>query len=297
MWNLNFLKSSLTIILVIGNLGLVSAQFGDTLWISQSQMIPLDSFPTDAQSLSTDPLQNYFLAGPRPEVTKYNRYGKFLFRYSNNRLGPLTWMDAPNPFNIQLFFKEFQQLILLDNTLSELNTYDLIELGYYDASAVTISFDNNLWIFDAISGELRKIDDHGNILFASDNLFYQLDTDPEPLRLVESKKYILLLDKQQGFFLFDIFGKYLRQLDIPPTPRFQLRKDLLLFEENGRLNIYNLTSRSLSVLMLKNEGSIEENKNQKPTAKDIRLESNILYQLDEKYLRIFKIDGVEESGK
>jgi len=281
MWNLNSLKSSLTIILVIGNISFIAAQFGDTLWLSPQKIILLDSMTTSATLLTTDPLQNYFLAGPRPEITKYDRSGKFLFRYSNNRYGPLTWINAPDPFNIQLFFREFQRLILLDNTLSELSSYDLQGLGYYESSAVTVSFDRNLWIFDAISGELRKLDDQGNILFASDNLFYQLDTDPEPLRLVESKKYILLLDKNQGFFLFDIFGKYLGKLDIPATTKFQLRKELLFYEENGKLHIYNLDTRSISVILFSD--NLESN------SKDIRLEADILYHLDEEQLRVYKI--------
>lgn len=288
------MKNLLTIILVIGSSSIGRSQ-QDTLIkqlagvdVSQDSLEAyvnpnlsvLNSIETKAHILSTDILQNFYLADSS-ELIKYDREGNLLYRFSNNRYGQLTWLEASDPFHTQLFFEEFQRLILLDNTLSEISNYNLQDFGYYQSSAVTLSYDNNLWIFDAISGELRKVDRKGKILFASDNLFYQFEEEPEPLRLLESKQHVLLLDKKQGFFLFDIFGKYLKKLDLPITSNFQLRRELLIYEHGGSLYLFNLENLSTTELM--------PNRNPENGLRNLRLESNLLYQLNEEGMEILEV--------
>jgi len=286
------LKNLLTIILVTGVSSLILAQADSTLIpaaqdsvsISVDNINPnlfhLNELETEAHILSTDILQNFYLADSS-ELIKYDRNGNLLYRFSNNRYGQLTWLEASDPFHTQLFYEDFQRLILLDNTLSEISFYNLQDFGYYQSSAVTLSYDNNLWIFDSISGELRKIDRQGKVLFASDNLFYQFKEDPEPLRLLESKQHVLLLDKNAGFFLFDIFGKFLKKLDLPITNNFQLRRDLLIYENEGSLYLFNLQNLSTTALM--------PNSKSNTILKNLRLESNLLFQLTDDKLEIFEV--------
>ncbi len=274
------MRNLLTSILLIGSNLAIEAQELDSLPAADSLML-LNQLPSEADQLSTDILQNFYLTKGQ-ELFKYDRAGNLLFQYSNNRYGELTWIEATYPFHTQLFFKDYQRLVLLDNTLSEITNYNLQDFGYYESSAVTISFDNNLWIFDAISGELRKIDRQGKVLFASDNLFYQLDTDPAPIRLIESKKYVLLLDENQGFFLFDIFGKFIQKLDIPITVNFQLRRDHLIYENDGSLYLFNLEFKNTEKLMT-NTG--------KGDIKNIRLESTLIYELGKNGVSIYKLSG------
>ncbi len=240
----------------------------------------LNRLETDAHIFSTDILQNIYLADSS-ELIKYDRDGNLLYRFSNNRYGQLTWLEASDPFHTQLFYEDFQRLILLDNTLSEIANYNLQDFGYYQSSAVTLSYDNNLWIFDSITGELRKIDRLGKVLFASDNLFYQFEENPVPLRLLESKQFVLLLDKKQGFFLFDIFGKFLKRLDLPITQNIQLRRDLLIYESEGSLYLFNLKTFDTTELM--------PNLYPGNSIKNLRLESNLLYELTDKDLEIFEV--------
>lgn len=275
------MKNLITIILAIGSLNVCPAQFGDTILVAPSQLTLIDSIAVAAEKISTDPLQNYYIITANQELMKYDRSGTLLFRYSNNRYGPISWIEASDPFHVQLFFEEYQRLVILDNTLSEISSFSLQEWGYYEAAAVSISYDNNLWIYDAISGELRKIDRSGNVLFSSDNLFYQIKSIPEPLRVVESKKYVVLLEKNQGFFLFDLFGKFIQKLDLPPSPNFQLRRDLLIYEQDGALNIFNLKDKSQTLLLT--------NQDKSAAVKNIRFESNLVYQLEEKCLKIFEV--------
>jgi len=194
-----------------------------------------NSFAAEAQELYADPLGSFYLVNKKRSITKYSADGKLLFRYSNNRLGDIGWMDVSDPFHLQLYFPDFRTLVLLDNDLGELESYDLQELGLYDSPAAGLSYDNNFWLFDNNTGQVKKINQHGEILLESDNLFYELKETPKPFRLLETKRYVLLMDKLQGTFVFDQFGKYLRKLKQQIPSHFQIRNDRIIYFDQGKL--------------------------------------------------------------
>src|ERR1043166_5956386 len=52
------------------------------------------------------------------ELVKYNPSAKILARYSNLKLGQITSMDLTNPLKILLYYRDYQQLVYLDDQLS-----------------------------------------------------------------------------------------------------------------------------------------------------------------------------------
>ena len=51
---------------------------------------------------TTDQLRNVYTVTNTNEVVKYTPNGKIQFRYNNNTLGNLTFIDATDPFNLSL---------------------------------------------------------------------------------------------------------------------------------------------------------------------------------------------------
>src|SRR5688500_1993390 len=68
-------------------------------------------------AFTTDPLGNIYLV-KGAEVVKYNASGIRTARYSNLQLGDVATIDAMNPLKILLHYRDFQQLVFLDNQLS-----------------------------------------------------------------------------------------------------------------------------------------------------------------------------------
>src|SRR6476659_8841896 len=52
------------------------------------------------------------------ELIKYLPDGRFFRRYSNLKLGTITSVDVTNPLKILVYYRDFQQIIFLDNQLS-----------------------------------------------------------------------------------------------------------------------------------------------------------------------------------
>ena len=52
------------------------------------------------------------------ELLKYLPSGKFFTRYSNLKLGNISSVDATNPLKLFLYYRDFQQIVFLDDQLS-----------------------------------------------------------------------------------------------------------------------------------------------------------------------------------
>lgn len=165
--------------------------------------------------MTTDPLQQVYTVDANNSVYKYNPSGQLLFQYNDNRLGRLGAIDASNPFNVLLYYPDYQIAVTLDRTLNKTGAFQLFQLGPVNPVAVALSNDNHLWLFDEIASQLRKIGHEGEELARSDNLSLLLGARPNPVQLSAHGNYIYAADPNLGVLIFDIFGQYDRLLPLP----------------------------------------------------------------------------------
>src|SRR3954471_3752167 len=91
---------------------------------------------TKFDSFTTDNIGNIYTI-KEDELIKYLPSGKFFARYSNLRLGNITYVDATNPLKLILYYRDFQQLVFLDNQLSvNSEVVSLEKLGYEQTDLV-----------------------------------------------------------------------------------------------------------------------------------------------------------------
>src|SRR5665213_2149670 len=77
----------------------------------------IKSLPIHATFLTTDHLSNCYLISDN-QLMEYDSTGKYLANYSDKNLGGLFSIDATNPMKLQLFYRDFGQIITLDNKLA-----------------------------------------------------------------------------------------------------------------------------------------------------------------------------------
>ena len=71
--------------------------------------------------------------------------------YTNIQLGNITTANAFNPLKINLFYDDFNTVILLDNRLAEIQKIDFnLITPFRDISHTSSANDNDLWIFNVI---------------------------------------------------------------------------------------------------------------------------------------------------
>lgn len=198
---------------------------------SQSNTIQSDqAFIENDQIISfkVDKLNNIYTIDKRSELTKYGPGGEKLFSYTDRTLGSIDYLDVSNPLKILAFYRDYQSIVFMDNTLSVTSRFNLADSGFQDATAIGLSNDNNLWIYDMLDSRLKKITDDGKVLIESDLLTtYLKDFNPDFIR--ETNNYLLVNDPTIGFHLFDNFAKYINTAKVGSLKEFQFKDNKVLF--------------------------------------------------------------------
>lgn len=79
--------------------------------------------------------------------------------YNNLQLGNITTANAFNPLKINLFYKDFNSVIILDNRLAEIFKIDFNALTKYkNVSHVSTGHDNTIWVFNQDNQKLELFD-------------------------------------------------------------------------------------------------------------------------------------------
>jgi len=238
--------------------------------------------PVAAKFFTTDKLQQVYLVTPANEVIKFNSEGQELFRFNNNTLGDLTFIDATNPFNLLLYYPDYQLAITLDRTLNKIGEFNLWNLEVVNVKAVAMANDNGLWLYDDVGYKLKKVDQSGNTLLQSDNLSLLLPATPEPVALLARDNLIYANDPNLGILVFDNFGQYIKTYDLREVENFQVIDRRLLYRVKGQLRAFDLRAFTDTALALP-AGTAPHHQ--------VRLEKDYFYVLKEDGLEVYRMVG------
>lgn len=202
-----------------------------------------ENIPGQYIYFTTDKLKRIYAVTADNELIQFDSNAKELFRYNNNTLGTLAYIDTANPFNLLLFYPEFQTVIILDRTLSPTAELNLLSTEVGDAAAVALSNNNQLWVYDAANLQLKKLNAKGEVLLSSGDLSLGLPSPPQAKQIVASADKVYLNDPSLGLIVFNNFGQYLQMLPIQNITYFQVFEQQLIYRlKNGKLYSYNLQS-------------------------------------------------------
>ncbi len=233
-----------------------------------------------AHFYTTDRLCNIYLIDNNYEMVKYTPDGKETYRYNNNRLDRPSFIDATDPFNILVFYPDYQTIILLDRTMTHTATLNFSDFDFFNVNAVAFSSDNKLWVYDELNFRLKKIDRNGKLIQESDDLGLLLDADFKPNFIVEREQKVFVNDPEVGILVFDAFGQYVKRLDFKGLTDFQVSRNLLIFrDENEEVQIFHLNS------LLTSPADISPNV---PKGK-IQYQTGFLYAQNEEGVFVFKL--------
>ncbi len=244
-----------------------------------SQYKLLFTLDIEATCFTTDKLQNIYYISRKNEVVKLKPDGTEEFRYINKTLGEPVHIDATDPFNLLLFYPDYQNVITLDRTMNLAGQFNLFDLGLFGVDAVGMAGDGNLWLYDALTFRLKKIGKDGVTISQSSDLSLELNQFVKPNFLLERDQEVFLNDPNSGIMVFDVFGKHLKTLPLLGLDRFQVIGDQLLFFKEGQLHSFHLKALLQSPVLLP-EGVLKENK--------IWIDIDRLYVLGSKKLEVYQ---------
>ncbi len=115
--------------------------------------------------------------------------------------------------NILVYYRDFNKIVMLDNKLSIKNSpIDLIDLGYAETNFACLSYNNGIWIFDPVGQELLRFNQLLENTDRTGNLSSLTSYSLNPVQIIERDNQLVLRDNENGIFVFDRYGGYIRRL-------------------------------------------------------------------------------------
>lgn len=188
---------------------------------------------------TSDNLCNSYIVNGE-ELIKYNATGKLLLKYSNKRFGNITTIDATNALKVLLYYKDFQQLVFLDNQLSQNgDAISLESLGYEQTDLVCSSFNNSFWIYNKQSNELLRFNENSKQIAKTGNLKQLLQAELKPDFMTEYNSFLYLNCPDIGIYVFDMYGTFNKIITLKNIRSFQVSDDVIYFFRENSFHSYN----------------------------------------------------------
>lgn len=186
--------------------------------------------------ISTDELGNLFTVQGNM-IIKYDLNGKALSNYSNYLAGDISFIDTGDPFKILIYYQEFSQIEILDNTLSPVNKIELSKLGFDLSSLACASYQSGFWIFNPPFSELIRFNQYLESTDRTGNLFKATGMEVIPNYMIERDNILYLNNPDYGIMVFDKYGSYFRTIAVKDLRNFQLLNKMLVVNDSANIKI------------------------------------------------------------
>ncbi|WP_136483017.1 hypothetical protein [Cognatitamlana onchidii] len=150
--------------------------------------------------------------------------------YNNFQLGNLTSINTFNPLKINLFYKDFNTVIILDNRLAEIYKIDFNRMSpYINVSHVSTGNDNTLWVFNQDLQRLELFD------YKSQTTRAQIvPVQSYPLDLVSNFNYCWLLTEKY-LFMYNYFGRLVKKIENNGYTEISQYNENVILKKNDKL--------------------------------------------------------------
>ena len=176
-------------------------------------------------SQHTDILENTFKVENNVLIKEENN--NKVYQYQNNQFGEISSVDVSNPFQILVFFKIFNQCVVLDEKLSPISTIKFKHFNIY-ASVICSSSNNGIWIYDDIVRRLIYFDKETNeITF---HKYFQIND--QALFIFEQDNYIFL-GTSANLFVFNRFCVKLKKYDFKYNTHLIIQNRIIIKNNDG----------------------------------------------------------------
>lgn len=205
-----------------------------------AQSVPLFEIKGEFKFFTTDQMGNLYVLTPENDIRKYDPNGKKIAEANFKVLGDASLIDATNPMEIYVWFRDQNKLLYFDNLLNYRGETDLYKLlNTNNIQVVCRSYDNGIWFFDPDGFKLKKINKQGTLLTESVNLSFMVDTVLVPELLLDDGKYVYLKSGANRLIQFDVLGNFIQTVVLEPFIAFQLQGDEIVYAVSGRLYSYH----------------------------------------------------------
>ena len=232
-----------------------------------------------SENFTTDNLGNIYVTQEN-ELKKYDSNGELLYTFSNNNYGNIETIDVSNSLRVLVFYADFNSIIFLDNTLSPITDFILLEeIDIFEPKLLCSSVQNGFWIFENTENRLIHFNQNceKGICNIRINLFKE---NFQPNYILERNSNIYLNYPDTGIVVYSDFCNFQSIIPIPNLKNFQISGNEIIYFDTLRqkTSIYHIQEKQFSHIDIP---GIEKKQ-------DVRIEQERLYILQEKILYIYR---------
>jgi hypothetical protein len=210
-------------------------------WAADWVKIKTVKLSSPIMTISLDRYNMFYIADDDGNIYKYDTTGTLQLTYSPPKKADVTLLEAWRNVNIFVFYRSFQEFVLLDRFLSPTpNTkLEYTEVGF--ARLATYSYDNNLWLIDETDFTLKKYNLSNDKVELTTSLDLLLDPSVYDMNFIqEYQNLVFINDKNSGIIIFDNMGNYKTKIPIKGLPRIGFYNDEIYFQEGDKIRFINM---------------------------------------------------------
>jgi len=208
--------------------------------ITDSSFSLIKTYKGDVAGAALDNLDNLYIISSTGQVKKFGPKGDSIGVFNGIRnYGKLTAIDVTNPLKPLLFYKDFSNVVILDRFLASRSSLNLRKYNILQPSAIGLSYDNNIWVFDTYDNKLKKIDEAGNLLSQTDDFRSLFNQSFAPQKIINENGFVYLADSAVGIFVFDNYGTYKRKIPLKNWNTIDVANGRIVRLSKAAIVVYN----------------------------------------------------------
>jgi hypothetical protein len=207
---------------------------------ADSSLTLLRSYGGDIEDAAIDNLDNLYIITSSGSIKKFAANGDSVAVYNGVRnYGKLSSIDVSNPLKLLLFYKDFSTVVILDRLLAVRANLNLRKHNILQPSAIGLSYDNNIWVYDEYDSKLKKIDEQGSLQLQTSDFRSIFQQSVRPQKIINDNGFVYLADSTEGIFVFDNYGTFKRRVAINNWNSIEIRNGYIIRTARDEVLIYN----------------------------------------------------------
>jgi hypothetical protein len=184
----------------------------------------------------TDQLENvYFVDGHK--LIKISVSTGEKIEYGSISAGSITSADVSNPFQILIFYRDFNQVVFLSNKLSAIQSpINLSEVDIEQAALVSSSGRGGFWVYNDRGNRLVYFDPQLRNTNQSMVITSITGSGQKPVYMTEVQNHVYLYVPGQGILIFDRFASWIKTIPYSGPDSFQVIGGKVIYFLDGELN-------------------------------------------------------------
>lgn len=212
------------------------------------------------------------------DLRKYDPDGEEIYAFANPVLGDIYEIDVLNPLAPYLFFRDANQMVVIDNRLNQKGQLNFNEFHFIDVQLISFSDQDNVWFYDQGNDKLYRFNIRSRMTTnESLNITQIVGEENQPAGMVSSIDKVYLNIPGHGIYIFDATGAFSGIIPLLGVNIFDVEGKQLVAVRGEEVIFYNLRT-----------GSSETWKPEIDDIKDIRLFNSTLYLFDGDDLKVYQ---------